>query len=194
MKWSHDNRRCEGTIHHIDYIWFAGACLWTRAAGERGLIDDNLFWCVQKYSSTVYLMCMYLQFVSFVYLILILCICWVYMLSDDCVFCICYLMIVYLQFVYFEDNNCIFWVSYLMIMYIPAICILWGARGSRDSCWEVSCLFVFVLRLLSTDIYDWIVNLWTPFTCTGQKKSVQKIGKTEGKVVVVLVGRRGCAC
>jgi len=60
MKWSHDNRGCEGTIYHIDYIWFAGACLWTCAA----------------------------------------------------------------------------------------ICILWGARGSSDSCWEVSRLFVFVLRLL----------------------------------------------
>ena len=162
---------------------------------RKGLLrDDNLFWYVQKYSSTVsdvYVFeILYILYISFLYFVYVEYTCYLMVI----VFWVCYLMIVYLQFVYFEDGNCIFWVCYLMIMYIPAICILWGARGSCDSCREVSCLFVFVLRLLSTDIYEPIIHIWTSFTCTGQKKSVQKIGKTEGKVVLVLIGRRGCAC
>ena len=141
---------------------------------RKGLLrDDNLFWYVQKYSSTVsdvyvFAICIFCISHSFY---CILCICWVYMLFDG------------YRILSLLSDDC-----------VPAICILWGAGGSRDSCREVSCLFVFVLRLLSTDIYVPIINLWTSFTCTGQKKSVQKIGKTEGKVVLVLIGRRGCAC
>ena len=58
---------------------------------------------------------------------------------------------------------------------IPAICILWRARGSCDSCRKVSVSFVFVLRLLSRTFMIGS-NLQNPFTCTGRKNSANKIG------------------
>ena len=123
---------------------------------------------IQQYSIWCVCICnLYFLYISFILLYTL------YMLMVI-VFWVCYLMIVYLQFVYFEDGNCIFWVCYLMIMYIPAICILWGARGSCDSCREVSCLFVFVLRLLSRTIMigSYLQN---PFTWTAQKNWFRKL-------------------
>ena len=48
-KWSHDNRGCEGSIHHIDYIGLARTRLRTCAAGERFYME--ICSKIQKYTN-----------------------------------------------------------------------------------------------------------------------------------------------
>ena len=62
-KWSHDNRGCEGSIHHIDYIGLARTRLRTCAAGERFYME--ICSKIHKTENTKIQCDVYLQFVYF---------------------------------------------------------------------------------------------------------------------------------
>ena len=134
MKWSHDNRGCEGTIYHIDYIWFAGASFWTCATREMGFKKT---WKSVKQHSDDYVQTSKIVYFSMcIFWVCHLLLCSLSLLSDD---------IVYFKYTrwwycvpaisYFDSSICIFLVRYLIIFYfefaiwrvcVTAICILWG--------------------------------------------------------------------
>ena len=190
---------CIFSVHYLIIVSFKYALWWNCVLGicdcirSLSILSDDIAYlqfvyfensiCIFLSTIVRYLIIVYFEFAIWR-------VCTLSLLSEEYVPAICILWGYHLYILSTLSDYCVFWVYSLMIL---RTCNLYTLRSERFQWFLLRGLPPLCLRL-ETPVNR---HLWpnhiplNPLHMYWSEKSAQKIGKTEGKVVVVLDGRGG---